>query len=631
MIAAEDSNYNVRSMFILSTMAYLSSKVPFWKLSEQNVNSVSHIALNLLMSSVTSTYRTNMSLPELVSWHNIECDAPAWVMQLLGGMTGDKQMLRFLRARPMSRNIVGKQGRPLYGSDPLDVYCDQHQDGRIIYLVKTEQRSYTETLLDMFHEVSGHNTRRKPRTLIKTRDIQMIWDALAFSSRMRRKVKGLTLNRQTTSMYEWIIPDGAIAGMVGVIEVKSKTSYYYVTVRATDIHSFVVIPRPSRITQKNIGDISTEEKNRIIRRAKSILAVGITANNVIHESFRGKRIRYMNDAWTVQGVPWSHARVVNHPLQRDIDWKVLYAPRSSHWPWTKTFGHGQIFSERAKQWVVGRLSGYDTTVSMPKVSRSGKGVDEALCGLEAEGFQYAMHIAEHFPDALTLCRNKAFTFQTKCLGLRQEVVRRIRNCIQPNEVQQKPWSNDMVLRPTQELALSEMMRSHQHGLSIFLWMLVGQGKTLTVLSYLQRTNMSKYVMWALPNEALDSVATQIGRVGWKPIIYFPSETLFSKYNGPFEKRYPNPKLIFEEGTVAIVRHDDLRRFSKRGLFDRVIPDTAFIFERYTRLWRPAPSARRRHSGWPRLQNRWWPLPARQLSTNQRMGSCNGSSSAYHSH
>jgi hypothetical protein len=128
--------------------------------------------------------------------------------------------------------------------------------------------------------------------------------------------------------------------------------------------------------------------------------------------------------------------------------------------------------------------------------------------------------------------------------------------------------------PDQQFALTDMLTSNEQGLSPFLWMLVGQGKTLTVLCFLEETRSARYIVWSLPKTAVASVADQIKEVGWESAQLYPSESLLRKHPLFGVKATTNTNL--RPTLVYIVEHDHLRLLEKD--LSPQMSQTAFIFD-----------------------------------------------------
>lgn len=585
IIAAEDSGYVPSKMFFVCMKALLASKVPHWRPHSSLVDAFVAEALRLLHCSVTSEYNTDL---KAALTGDFLTDIPAMVQSELGGMFGDQKMLRWLAKYTSDRNSIGTAGQALAGCDPMDVYCDQHQEGRLVCFLKKPKTMASLNVFQRaeekaFFAVSGYNTRRKPRQKKLSKYQRMVFDGLRASSKARRGILE-AVPTATVSHKDWVVPVGALAGMVGVLEITHRNARYFVTVSAHDLGQFVVIPKPTRDNKKHMSDITPALRDLIVSKAKRILRRGIVVTNVPDACFKGATVQLQDDTWLLGGRPWEESRHVRSELSRDVDWAKLTAPHEGHWPWTNTFGDGQVFSPKVIQWCIGRMKGYSNTVTIPKINRTGGGTYEALTGLEAQGFQFLMHLSEHFPDALWL--TQPFTFHTKCMALREEICQRLTSQ-QTSECVWPQWTSHLSLRPTQQAAFQEMAHAHRRGLASFLWMLVGQGKTLTVLSFLQATRACKHIVWSLPKSAVNSVAEIVSEVGWTPLLLFPSRGLQQKYvkeakavavtQNKRPKIWQNTTNFALDGTkVTLIEHDHLRKVADK--LASQMGDTVFVFD-----------------------------------------------------
>lgn len=582
IIAAEDSYYEGAEMFYLAMHALLSSHVPYWKPPQTTIDHIVHIASRLYQLPLTSTYDSEkkltnqekkraMALLPLSSFAN---RAPLFAMMHLGGMGGDKRMLLCLQDTPSRRNIVRSDMQP--SEDSLAMYCDQHQEGRVVCLLPPSDRTFSQELGRAFYAYTGRNSRRAyapehPGYIQAVKEAVAATDqwtrlrvaptpSSASSSVSSAASSSSSSSSSTATTYQWTLPECAIAGMVGQLKIENK---FLVTVSGHDTKKFVVIWNPSRSQKKTMSDITPDVFTRIVDQAKHILSTtGVRASNVIDPGFHGKKITWRDGEWYVGTQPWEDQRQRSMTLAKPLDWSKLRAPHESSWPWSTMFGEGQTFRPEVIDWCVGRMAGYNRTMAIPKISRTGTGTHESLTGLEAAGYQYLYHLSQHFPDAIHPGK-LPFTFDTKCLPLRLELRARLRRQTTTVNMWQRTFRSENTLKPSQALAVQQMEAADDRGLASFLWMLVGQGKTLTVLTLLSRRCRCKYVLWALPPTALGSVQSQIEQSNWQVDVIHP---------GTFIKKGQR----LREGRITIVFHDDLRKIK-----DQLAPtmgDTFFVFD-----------------------------------------------------
>ena len=568
VIAAEDSAYDEDDMFLISSMALLASLQPIWMPDESLISNILAISLKLLVSSQTSAYETDKDYRMVEDFKRA---APSLIQGEMGGMRGDQRMLRWLALHPDDCNRIGDPEQPLVSqTDPLDIYCDQHQDGRLVCLLQGPG-SYHKLLSQAFLQVSGFNTRR---IIIerRTRHQQMVLDALRRSSKLLRGLIAIKPDKEGPDMvYE--LPLGSIAGMVGTLEITHGRSKYFVTVSARDISKFVVIPKPTRDNRRGLQDITPELRDAILAKAKVKLSKGRRVSNPIEEDFKGVMIHWQESGWWLNGRPWQEQRSRIYRLTKTPDWSKLTSVTTGPVSWSMTFGGGHTFSNGARQFALGRMAGYDPIITIPKINREGNGTDEALTGTEAEAYQYLEYLSEHFPDAIWPSKKKPFAFESSSVALRRVLCSKMSLSLTP-ECSWPVWQSQLVPKPEQLLAVRQMRASESQLMASFLWMLVGQGKTLTVLRFLEETRQSRYIIWSLPKTAVDTVAAQIREVGWQPMQLYPSKGLQKKHSSA--NLPATVSTILRPEVVYLIEHDHLRRVS-----DDLAPQmsqTAFIFD-----------------------------------------------------
>jgi hypothetical protein len=565
IIAAEDSVYDESDMHFVSMHALLSYTIPFWKPSGQTVDRFVSIAVKLLESKYTSNYpvfnekrRVDRDMSK-----SFKINAPSLVHEYIGGMGGDQDMLRWLSQS--ARNNV-RAPQDMSGVDTLDVFCDQHQDGRLVCFLEQRGRTFSEQLSRAFLAVSGHNTRRRPRTTPSFYE-KTVFDALRMNSAMvRGKVPPFPSTVGPSIVYD--LPLESIAGMVGNVEIslRGKSGKFYATVSSRNIANFVVVRKPGR--KKENDSITPETRDIVISELRKRLSSGIPVKNSIDKAFKHKKIYLKNNIWYIGNVPWLSARRKSYILRKAADWQKIHERIV---PDYTTFIEPMSVSDAVKQFVLGRMIGFERTVKIPKINRTGNGTDEALTGLEALAWQYLHFLSKHFPDALWQSK-KPFTFETRSLELRQRLCNQIRGSIM-SMCEYPVFNLHQTLRPHQQVALNELLRNDSQGYANFLWMLVGQGKTLTVLRFLEATRKCRFIVWCVPKSGVASVASQIASVGWMPLLLYPSRGTLK--NSMLE--YPKTlKTRLRQDAVTIIEHDHLRL-----LVDQLagqMCDSAFIFD-----------------------------------------------------
>lgn len=583
IIAAEDSFYDAGAMFRLSTLAILAYHTPYWLPSEALVHRIMDDIMALYHSEQCSYYElpplTKAQIENALILRADVHSLPLTAICALGGMDGDKSMLWWLSVHP--RNEVRSGQRP--GVDSLAMYCDQHQEGNVVCLLPnpaTGNPMYGPELSRAFYAFSGRNSRRQYDTSDPVYERHVL-NAIQATDRWRRHGAppiASPSNPHSGGAYSWRLDPSCLAGMVRPMKVtvkvptgqtnsgktKFKNQTLIVTVSGHDISKFVVIFNPSRGQQQTMSDITPDMYKQAVTKAREVLRTGVRATNVIDDVFKRKLVQLVPGdgggdgphgcVWRVGGIPWSDQLDLQITLRRPLRWNLLDIPRSEKWEWVSgdsTFGQGQIFDERTVQWCAGLLSGFDRTVCIPSISRIGAGKNEALVGTEALGFQYLMHLSSLFPDAI-FPGKKAFTFHTRCIQLRRQLVARLRRRTFSSQGEQvhllweSTFSSELTLKPPQRLALEQIKHADDRNLASFLWMLVGQGKTLTVLEFIRQRSRCPFVLWALPRSAIGSVREQISGVGWHVDIATSKTTAMRAHSGG-------------KPVITLVEHDTLRK------------------------------------------------------------------------
>lgn len=537
---AEDSKYVTAVSVMLGGAALLTVKDPSWVPSEALCQQWEDIAVCLWNARKTSEYDSGKGLAERASsptsCRSFVDEFASMVYEEIGGMEGDRGMLRWLRFH--ERNTVKTKHKSPCGIDSLDVYCDQHVEARFMWLVPPvvgmgpPAAPYGPALKEAFHAYSGHNVRRLPRQTDKDAHLVNLELAMKEASRMYRNIPLAFPESMEAYMYEYELPMGALAGLAGTLNVKDML----VSIDPSDLDRFVVIPRPSR--SSSLKDLATDKKQVAVEEARSIFAKG-------HRDFV-----YDGQKWFYKGKPWDSYRRQVHRLHQEPQWDSIRSEFEGDLPWTCQ----TKFSDEVVLSAVGVMAGYEPLISFPHMNKSGAGTSEALTGLEGQTYQFLRHLALQFPFALWPSAKKPFAFETRCIALRLELRRRL---IESRAISWNfpPITDTRKMRPLQDEALENMLKADAQNMGIFLWMLVGSGKSLTVLRYLDQTKRGANVLWALPSSAIASVAQEVRRVGWTYRILASTKGRLKHYQG--HPTTCNPREL-RSGIVTFVEHDDIR-------------------------------------------------------------------------
>ena len=511
---AEDAEFVQEHMISLGAAALLLSEEPAWSPSNGHIKYWMEILCGMWRSTRTSNYSTQHSLPAPT---DINADTlPYLIYEKLGGMGGDKKMLIWLISHPRNE-LTGS--RDVTDIDTLDVYLDQHTEARYLWLTENDI-----PVGQAFHLYTGANPRRGNNM----QPPQDLFDAQKEASFMFRG-KTLTLP-ETNYEHRSSLPDGWLAAKVGQIKIGS----IIVTVDPNNLHNFVAMPHPSR--KADMSQLSTVQKLQAIMRAKVRLRTGVHGCS------------YNASQWSVNGVAWEQARQITQPIHRGNS-PLPPAPR-------------QVILA-----ACAFLSGYDKDIKFPRVSRDGFGTTSALTGMEKQAYRFLRELAQVMPHAIW--PKGRFGFHTVNMALRHEVRCQLLGYLTVQWNFPNP-TDDRTLRPLQADALQQMMHAHAQQMGVFLWMLVGSGKTLTVLKYIHQTHCVQRVVWALPASAIASVGREISQFGW-------SWTVLASTHGR-AKKYAQCTInrTLQDNCITLVEHDDVRNLY-RDLAPQML-DTAFVYD-----------------------------------------------------
>ena len=511
---AEDTEYVQDHMIALGGAALLLARDPSWVPAESHLLRWMTILRGMWQSPRTSAYTTQHSEPAPTAVH--ADTLPYLIYNELGGMGGDKKMLIWLSAHPRN-TLTGKRGAE---GDTLDVYIDQHTEARYLWLSPAAW-----DLSAAFRAYTGANPRRGS-------PMQPPADLLAAQKETSRMFRGLHAPLPApNATHRATLPHGTIAARVGQIAIGSKM---IVTVDPNSLE-LVAMPKPSR--KASLSQVSTAQKQAAVAAARKKLAAGV----------RGCTLR-AGGAWTVDGVPWEQKRQQEEPIHRGTA-SVPQAPRAV------------ILAACAF------LAGHDDIIRFPRVSRDGSGTASALTGLEKPAYRFLRDLSKVFPHAVWPAGR--FGFRTTSMEHRHAVRRQLLGAV-PIQWGFPAPTDDRALRPLQAQALEQMMRAHAQEMGVFLWMLVGSGKTLTVLRYLSATRRVHRALWALPASAVASVGHEIARFGWdwRVLVSTPGR----------KDKYPRATVdrTLRDNCVTLVEHDDVRNLS-RDLAPQMV-DTAFVYD-----------------------------------------------------
>jgi hypothetical protein len=167
------------------------------------------------------------------------------------------------------------------------------------------------------------------------------------------------------------------------------------------------------------------------------------------------------------------------------------------------------------------ISAYRANIEVSRLSKDGGGTASSVVLEDVGACQLLLYISLLFPGALQRDQGQTSKFTVQFAPLLWEVRDVVKNHLnQSGSAKTKyGWKqfkdiSGRELRSYQVDAIDEMIQKHQQGKKgHFLWLTVGLGKTLIVLSYLEYLNSKKelplYLIYTLPKSALTSILVEI--------------------------------------------------------------------------------------------------------------------------
>ena len=539
VISAEDVEYNHQHANIFGAGSLLTQKLPYWKPSLKLRNIWKQTAIQMWKSTKASVYRNDIE-NKPVSLN--EKTASCLILYELGGMMGDKNMFSYLIQHPTKTVCMQDNKSSTESFTTLDIYMDQHVEARVVWMLKskntTRPEQYIQLLSNFFKKYTGQNPRRGhsmniPSDLFKVQRETSLLYRKKINVTHPSKLDNIDEKYKRTISFQ--IPDGFLASEVGQIKMNIGRKKVLVTVSPIDLSTFIVIPNPSR-------NLKYEEvKDDIKKKALKIMETKCVSG--IQKKGNTFKFDLKTREWSVNGIPWERFR---NKSQKIIDFSAVnQIPKVTK----------EIFLQTC---VI--LNGYNKTIHLPRMNREGQHTKEVLTGWEGHMYRFMIELSNIYPDALW--PSGLFTFHTNHIHHRLELRKKlIALCSQSEEYKREfPCPSDVrKLLDAQRKAKEKMLMSHEKKMGSFLWMLVGSGKTLTVLHYLNETLMSNQInriVWSAPSSAMWSLSQEIKKFGWKSVVMVPTHQKAMEYK----------KIGFEvttdrniqKGIITIVEHDNIR-------------------------------------------------------------------------
>lgn len=457
---------------------------------------------------------------------------------------------------------------------------------------------------------SGVNPRRKPFDNIKYEQSENV--------RHIRRAQRLFLVALQSNQYgrgeldeiyqmKYTLNDAWIAGMVGAIEVKPVNHpHMLVTLSGNDPLQLIVIRRPSRNMVED--PISPEAEEAAVMIAKERLKMGVPLNKAHPPDpiFENANVYLIEsdegDYYTVRGkreraqIAWDDIKELDISLpihQRTIPWSIDYAlirVGAGIEVDAKESLHSLI--DETSPDVIRRalvyLSTYSANIEMNRISRDGGGTYHAVLLEDVASYQFMLQLTTLFPAALAPNGPSKFIVRVGPLlwVVREWIKARVSNEVSPQAL--SGWGkvafrdSTRKIRPYQQEIVDDMISNYKAGnKGNFIWVSVGMGKTLAVLTYLQylkdNNALPLYIIYTLPESAIKSIIQEVRYFDVQinliiPLVDIKKRSEKYREKGVNISQDPEPKPF----VINLIEHDHLRRCEETLL--RFSPDSIFVVD-----------------------------------------------------
>ena len=597
---------NNKIVLNLTAAAFLSQRVVSWKPSLELIISaltITNIALN-----DSRAFKYNISRGVRLEPHRDATkklrplEMTSLLMDELKSFQSDLGMIRDI-ASYSDPPFTEQKDRPYVM--PLAHCVDQHWAPEIAYLFprgivhklkESGSKPFSKLMIDIFSKVTGVNPRR-PRRKGRTMDIQAYndnFENLEFTRIVRKAQSLLLVSRQgilierelskDVFIFDYELDRSLIAGMIGAVDISSRPGAI-VTMRPSDVHSFMAIRRPSRNMKQGEFLLTEQQEENAIAKVRHNLKHGIPLNAIPPptEKMKGVSLIYKKKKYYIRkkGVTglkkWEDYRfsTVEIPFMKKsvlftLENGIRYGgkgidPNSSKRLEKLLENTSSADLRRALVY----LSGFSKSIEFHHIGRGGGGSKQAVVIEDVGAYQFVLNFALLYPSAIK--RQKGFTLKFKVdeppllWDLREQIIDYISG---ETHVNSEKWGrlydrSKRSLYEHQKDALKDLKNAHIQGKQgNFIWIKAGLGKTLIVMMYLawlkKNDSLPKYIIYAYPREAEQNTIDQCEMYGFKTKIIVTKKNITKKMKETLRDR------IITDGIpskyhINLIEHDSLRK------------------------------------------------------------------------
>lgn len=594
--------------------AFLAQRLPGWKPNESMILNTMMLA-NLGVASpeafifdIPSGMKT---IPYTISEKSKPLEVVSSLMDELKSFHSDLGMIR-----NEVKNRYSKKERTTYlpprpNSMPIEHCIDQHWAPEIAYMFPREfieenkspgNAPFSGLFIRIFSEVTGVNPRRPGRKgkTMAPKAYDKNFEELEFT-RITRKAQNLVLlskqytpiprviTARTYHTLKYSLDRSWIAGMMGAVEVRGRPNAL-VTLHPDEPEVLIAVRKPSRDMKTPF--LTDEQEVYAIETVKDLLiteGIHLSRSNPPISAMKNSRLFLdENGEYVIELSPcktrvkWDEFRegTIQIPYVTDVGLDLENS--------LKYDGEGILPNADEKLRTVLRKTliedvqkavtyiGRNASIfEFKRIGRDGDGTQGVVSVADVGAYHLLMKIKMIYPSAFNRVPGNALKFKIGVAPLLWHIRNIITEFLSTSgTTSYKKWGNlgekrGRVLWEHQISSVEEMKKSHIEGKrGSFLWLSVGLGKTLVVLTYLKwlhsQKSLPKYVVYTLPSSAMSSIMKEIESYGFEYRLMIPLLKLDKVY---LDKNGKPQKHIIHGATpepyvVNLIEHDHLRRCEK---------------------------------------------------------------------
>ena len=622
----EDSSVDNANHPLLLKMicaAMLAQRVKSWRPDTELIESL--FELGDLAWNQSAAYYYNISQgieqsPYYVNPENTLLENASALMDELRSFQSDLGMIRDIAREwsenggesPRDQNLVMPEVMPL-------IHCvDQHWAPEVVYFYPYSvvedkytpgSRPYSQLVRDIF-SITGVNPRRtegRKGRVMNPKTYSPDLEDRVFTQQTREAQRLLLLSRQSirestlpdseeTIEFEYEIGEDWLAGLIGTIEIAGRPTAL-ATLDPRNISEYIVFRKPAR--EMKSASLTPRQSATAKKKLLAELKRGVKLNGASPpvKKLLGKKVVLRDGVYYIQTekgeIDWNTYRKGTQRFAllepSDLDLERCLTLKGEGISRIAETALENLLRDSSKS-IIRRLLFYinqnSSTIEFNHISREGGGTKDAVMIEDVGAYQLLLQISLLYPAVIQRKIHNTLTFEVKFApvlwgirGIVEDYLERDKT----TEYGNWPEFYDHKHRELfwyQEEGLNKMYAEQISGLkSHFLYMTVGAGKTLTVLTYLKYLKeidqLPTYVLYSLPASAFKSVIEEIEAFGLDINILVPLKSIPKNYDAEMRK-YSSLGCDMKPYTLNMIEHDHLRECG--DTLSSVMSEAVFVFD-----------------------------------------------------